>query len=536
MLYRNGDNLNVKMLLELLRKEEITTWFDLGLFVDRFKEQNEISERSVVESYSEFIKRINDGGIGFITFHYMVDGVTVETGKYASLFEMNFPGMPIHFIAGAFRNRSESFIKSGYKRKTISELKGFNEWDLYEDFFMEELERGSEKYNELIYNLWEQTLTIIEKLGNYIEQENIKILYIINICSNPGNVAAALALVLLSEYLQLPVINNNHDFYFEGGNSKYDKKSKGLKKGPRDHFYTNAHLGEVFSLIEILYPWESKYWLNVNINRSQSDCLIRYKGHNPARVHEIGTAVDTKIFSKKDKRRNINAILQLEKILARYKSRLIAYSVDDVEDNELVSELNPSPILIGHKTRPLQKFSAENIIFLQPTRIISRKRIEQGFGLLQKLFENPEIINRLNTTPNLKITLLISGPVASGHFGYYKKIIRKFKELLEEIPGDFKERVFLALLLGELDKESFLEKFEDPIDISNLYNIASLILLPSKTEGRGLPIIEATACGTPIFCRRYEPEEVFSEVIGEHLGEEERLKVLTSGKRRSAEE
>jgi glycosyltransferase involved in cell wall biosynthesis len=514
------------MFLELLRKEEIRTWFDLGLFIDRFREQNEIHERGSAGSYSEFAKKIHDGGIGFITFHYMVDGVTVETEKYASLFEMSFPGMPIHFIAGAFKNRSESYIKNGYRKKVIAELKGFNEWNLYEGFFMEELERGGEKYNELIFNLWEQTLTIIEKLGNYIEQENIKLLYVINICSNPGNVAAALALALLSEYLQLPVINNNHDFYFEGGNSKYDKISKGLKKGPRDLFYTNAHLGEIFSLIEVLYPWESKYWLNVNINRSQSEYLIRYKGHNPARVHEIGTAVDTTVFSKKDKRRNINAILQLEKILARYKKRLVAYSVDDVEENALVSELNPSPILIGRKTRVLQKFSAENIIFLQPTRIISRKRIELGFSLLQKLFDNQEMINRLNTTPNLKITLLISGPIASGHFNYYKKIIRKFKELLEEIPGDFKERVFLALLLGELDKDSFLKKVEDPIDISNLYNIASLILLPSKTEGRGLPIIEATACGTPIFCRRYEPEVVFSEVIGEHLGEEERLKVF----------
>lgn len=518
--------LNVKKLLKLLRKEEITTWFDLGLFVDRMKEENEISDRGIDESYSEFTKRINKGGIGFITFHYMVDGVTVETRKYASLFEMNFPDMPIHFIAGAFGNRSESFIKSGYRKKTISELRGFDEWDLYEDFFMEELERGSKKYNELIYNLWNQALTVFEKLGNYIEEENIKLLYIINMSSNPGNVAAALALVLLSEYLHIPVINNNHDFYFEGGKSKYDRKSKGLKKGTRDLFYTNAHLGEVFSLIEILYPWESKFWLNVNINCSQSDYLIRYKGHNPARVYEIGTAVDTKVYSKKDKRRNINAILQLEKILARYKNRLIAYSVDDVETNKLVSESNPSPILIGHKTRSIQNFSVENIIFLQPTRIISRKRIELGFSLLQKLFDNQEMRNRLNTTPNLKITLLISGPVASGHFGYYKKIIGKFRQLLEEIPGDFKERVFLALLLGELDKDTFIEKVENPIDISNLYNIASLILLPSKTEGRGLPIIEATACGTPIFCRRYEPEEVFSEVIGEHLGEDERLKVL----------
>lgn len=39
-----------------------------------------------------------------------------------------------------------------------------------------------------------------------------------------------------------------------------------------------------------------------------------------------------------------------------------------------------------------------------------------------------------------------------------------------------------------------------------------------------MPIIEAAACGIPIFCRRYQPEEVYSHVIGEHLHLELRLK------------
>lgn len=518
--------LNTKTLLKMLREEEIRSWFDLGLFIDRFREQNEHDERGKWESFPDFSDRLNRGGLGFITFHYMVDGVTVEIGKYASLFEKNYPGIPIHYIGGAFKNKSETLISSRYRKHTIGELQGFNEWDLYESFFLTELERGSATYNDLIIKLWSQTLRIIEKLGNYIEKQKIAQLYLVNICSNPGNVAAAIALVILSEFLHIPVINNNHDFYFEGGHSKFDKKAKGLKKGPRDFFFTNAHLGEIFSIIELIYPWESKYWINVNINRTQSDYLIRYKGHNPARVVGIGTAVDTSVFSKKDKRRNINAIIQFETILARYRERLVSYSVDDVESGELVSEANPKPILIGNKTGPIEKFIAENIIFLQPTRIISRKRIELGFSLLLKILENQDIRNRLITTPNLKITLLISGPIASGHFDYYKKLVKRFGELLGEIPEEFRNRIFLAFLLGELDKNSFLERFEQPIEIPDLYNIASLILLPSKTEGRGLPIIEATACGTPIFCRRYDPEEVYSEVIGEHLGESERLKVF----------
>lgn len=516
---------DAESLLGALKKEKIRTWFDLGLFIDRFREEHEQQEWCAPERFEDFAGRLQKGGIGFVTFHYMVDGVTVEIGKYASLAEKLFPGIPVHYIGGRFRNKSETIIPGRYKRHKIAELAGFDEWDLYEPFFMQEMERGSDNYNALIVAFWEQTLRILKKLGTYIREQGIEVLYVVNVCSNPGNVSAALALVLLSEFLQIPVINNNHDFYFEGGNSRFDRRSKGLKKGPRDFFFTNAHLGEVFSIIEMLFPWESKTWLNVNINSAQSDHLVRYKGHNPARVMEIGTAVDTNAYTKNDKRRNINAILQFETILARYRKRLVSYSVEDVEEGMLVSEKKPRPILVGHKTCPVEKFSSENIIFLQPTRIISRKRIELGFSLLKKIIDNVEMQNKLINTPNLKITLLISGPIASGHYDYFRKVLKRFRQLMEEIPEVFRGRVYLALLLGELDRDSFIKRFDRPIGIPDLYNIASLILLPSKTEGRGLPIIEATACGAPIFCRRYEPEEVYSEVIGEHLGENERLRV-----------
>lgn len=516
---------DVKKLLGALNREKIHTWFDLGLFIDRFREKHSQEERCVPERFENFTARLRNGGIGFVTFHYMVDGVTVETGKYAALIEKQFPGIPVHYIGGRFRNKSETVIPGRYIRYKIPELVGFNEWDLYESFFMQELERGSKSYNALIEAFWEETLRIVKKLGTYVREQGIEVLYVVNVCSNPGNVSAALALVLLSEFLKIPVINNNHDFYFEGGNSRFDRSSKGLKKGPRDFFFTNAHLGEVFSIIELLFPWESKFWLNVNINSTQTDHLVRYKGHNPARVMEIGTAVDTNAYTKNDKRRNINTILQFETILARYRKRLVSYSVEDVEAGPLVSEKKPRPILIGHKTCPVEKFSAENIIFLQPTRIISRKRIELGFSLLKKIIDNREMQNKLVSTPNLKITLLISGPIASGHYDYFRKVLKRFRELIEDVPEPFRSRVYLALLLGELDRDSFIRRFERPIGIPDLYNIASLILLPSKTEGRGLPIIEATACGTPIFCRRYEPEAVYSEVIGEHLGEKDRLRV-----------
>jgi len=513
-------------LITILEKETINTWFDLGLFIDKFKEQRDYPSVVFQGSYDGFKEYLRTGGMAFLTFHYMVDGVTVEVDKYASLFRRNIPGIAVHYIAGEIHSKTAPIIEEDYHQYVIPELRGFDDWELYRDFYFTKLERGSETYNSLIKKLWAQTLVILEKLGRYIENNEINLLYVINVCSNPGNVALALATVILSEFLGIPVVNNNHDFYWEEGMCKTEREKTGSKAGPRDFFFNNCHLGEVFSIIEMLVPWQSRSWINVNINRGQSEHLIRIKGHNPSNVMEIGTAVDTSHYTKSDKRKNVNTFIQIEKILSRYKEKLVSYSVEDVLSGGLVAEHNPRPILIGARTRTVDRFIGENIIFLQPTRIISRKRIETSFNLLLKIFEEEEMVLRFRNTAHLKMTLLITGPIARGHYGYYKKLVDHFRELLSQVDPHLKDRVYLALLCGELDRESFKERYKNPAGIAELYNISSLVLLPSKTEGRGLPIIEATACGTPIFCRRYEPEEVYSEVIGEHLEEKERLKVL----------
>jgi glycosyltransferase involved in cell wall biosynthesis len=54
--------------------------------------------------------------------------------------------------------------------------------------------------------------------------------------------------------------------------------------------------------------------------------------------------------------------------------------------------------------------------------------------------------------------------------------------------------------------------------------MADAVVFPSKTEGRVLPIIEASASGTPIICSQYRPKEVFRDVIGEKLPEELRIR------------
>lgn len=506
-------------ILKNLKNEKINTWFDLGLFIDKFKEQKK--PLAFKGDAASFDKQVEKGGLAFLTFYFTIDGITVEAEKYAKIFKNIYPEIPIHFMAGDIKEEADELIPKDAFKKVIPEMEAFDAWPLYKDFFSTKMERGSEAYNDLIGKFWKEVLVLVEKLGSYIEENDISLLYLINVCSNPGNVSLALATVLVSEYLGIPVINNNHDFYWEGGNKKEDILRKGLKKGPRDFFFHNAHIGEFFSVIEMVYPWESRSWMNVNINKMQQEHLININGHNPANVALLGTAVDTKLHQM-SKRDIIKAFMQVSTIFANDKESITVHTAANHKD----SERSLRPILLGYKRIEKFDFVNNNIVFLQPTRVISRKSIELNFKLVKRLFSYDSFAEKFNTNPQLKLSLIVSGPIPHGQQNYYHELKKDFTNFLKNLPKEYRSRVLLGFLFSEFDKNEFKKRYKKPLNIEQLYDVASLILLPSQTEGRGLPIIEAAACGTPIFCRQYEPREVYDQVIGRHLDESLRLNVL----------
>lgn len=504
-------------LVSQLKNESIKTWFDLGLFLDRVKDKK--SQAGFKSDYYAFKEKLVRGGIGFLTFYFTIDGITIEVAKYASALKQLLPGIPLHLIAGGIKPESEHLLSGNFLHHYLPQIKSFDNWDLYKDFFKTRLERGSKKYNILIQKFWNETLVLTEALANCIEQNNISLLYVINVCSNPGNVALALATVLVSEYWGIPVLNNNHDFYWEGGNRQVDIEQYNLKPGPRDFFFTNAHVGEFFSTLEVLFPWESRSWMTVNINENQVRHVIEKNGHNPANVALLGTVVDTADFEPISKRESINTLLQIGNL---FKNKV--HKIGDVLKNK--NHFTNAPFLCGYSSEEEFDFVNNNILMLQPTRIISRKRIEINFKLIEKLLQQKDFISKFKENPLLKISVIISGPIPVGQRDYFYRLLEKFSTFMGKIPAEFRDNIYLGFLLSAFDTAEYKAAHKNPIDITDQYKAASLILLPSESEGRGLPIIEAAAAGKPVFCRRYEPEEVYAEVIGEHLDESQRLRVL----------
>lgn len=535
----------IKDLLRQLQKENIHTWFDLSLYLDRLKDERKIKPRRFHLDKPSFLNKLADQGVAFVTFEYDIDGVTVECQKYANALrllvkEKTGREMPQFFIASSITVGGQSILKqTASSFLKIKEMQPFDQWPLYQSFFFKELVRGGEEYNQLIKDLLKETFVLVKKLGSFILEKDPTMLYLVNVGSNPGNVSLTLACVLLSELLDYPVINNCHDYYFEKGNKPADIKNRLVPPGDRDFFFCNYHLGEVFSIIHMLYPWKSPLWFTLNINSNQNHLIVTKKGHSPASVAHLSTAVDEKAFEFISKRERIKTLIKLEhcfisnkkiinqKTLGTHCTSLENYIalIDKNKDqyrNEFTTKRHQfDPVLLGKRNRQNLKLVNNTIIILQPTRILKRKRIERIFDVTREFFNQESFLVKLRESEELKICIIVSGPLARENFDYYLDLLAQFKKMLSSLKKAYHDRVYLGFLFGHFDKFG-----DEKIGLHHLYQSSSLIVLLSNTEGRGLPIIEANATGIPILTCRYDPETVYSEVVGEHLDEENRLNVL----------
>ncbi len=467
-------------------------------------------------------------GVAFVTYDYGIDGVSIEISKYAdcceALLSDDDGSAPIHLIGGEFLEQADTVIRPHWKRFRIEGVNGWSKWDggkWFSKLFYEDMPDGSAVSRQMAIEIWTQAVSIARRLAQYVWSERIGLMVPVNINSNPGNPAYALAMILVSEYLSIYVINSNHDFLWEGGAPAFEK-APGEQAGVRDHFYLNVENTPFFDVFSSLYPWNGDLWLQVNINRLQSAHLTDVDGFASERVTELSTAISEKFFEPFGRPEVLSVRRRMALILADGASVPATVALAD-HQNKLADWMQQqNPVLLGRRAGvEFDPTAAGLIVLLQPTRIIARKRIERDLHLLGALFGH-EVFREAFSKDDRTLQLHITGPVPIEHQADLETVLDAFGDVVNALPAALADRVFLSFSVGNEDHESFAAHGFERLTIEDIYRMANAVVFPSETEGRGLPIVEASACGVPIICSRYKPEPVFADVVGEdRLGHEQ---------------
>ena len=526
MKSRELTHLYIEM-MEVLQNQSPANWNEISALLTEFSESG-----PAIEKYNrkDFLQRIQSG-LAFWTFDFGIDGVSIEIAKYAQCLQELLgkdKQAEIHFIAGDFHPQADNVLKPDWKRHRIDRANGWDKWDhgvWFDKLFYQEMKENSPISQEMAVEIWDQAVEMARKLGHYLAENKISLLIPVNINSNPGNIVTGLCTVLVSELMGLYVLNSNHDFYWEGGKPASERKP-GELSGPRDKFFKNVDNIGFFSLIKLIYPWNGRRWIQVNINALQTKKLLAL-GFPENRVLEISTMVSDKFFMKYTSEEIKSVRSRMALILSDGKALVSTVPVDFFLD-DLDNWMNDQKPLVcsARESQSLDLVSDHIHYFLQPTRIIDRKRIEKDWELVAALLRHPSFRKDFQSTPQRQIVLHITGPAPIEHQADLESVLNAYKAVIDQEDESIVKRLFLAFSIGTEYHSSFEQYNYKKLTIEDIYRLATVIVFPSQTEGRGLPIIESSASGIPIICSRYQPEEIFAGVVGEDLPEDQQIRYI----------
>ncbi len=117
-------------------------------------------------------------------------------------------------------------------------------------------------------------------------------------------------------------------------------------------------------------------------------------------------------------------------------------------------------------------------LMLLPVRITPRKNIELALHVLAELCKRYEDAQLLVTGP--------LGPHNPANRSYFERLLALRSNLQLESAAHFLAEIADHVMPDEV--------------IAGLYRLADLLLLPSREEGFGIPVLEAGLAGIPVFC------------------------------------
>ena len=503
-------------------------WGDISTFLRQVRNKKKPALIPQGENTLELFAK----GTAFLTFSYGIDGVSIEISKYAQILTdlfAPFGKAEIHVIGGKFYPQANSVLSTNWHRHQMKGIDGWDKWDggkWFEALYQQEMKSHSEESNLLTKEIYYQAVSIAKWLGRYFIDNHISLVVPVNIASNPGNMTLTLGLVLVTEMLGIYVLNSNHDFYWEAGKPSAMREA-GEEPGVRDHFFRNMANQTFFSLFESLYPWNGTRWIQVNINARQSRKLINKFGLQKKNVFEISTCISDTFLEPYKREDVLDIRLKMGHILSDGHEIMHPIPIDEHLSGIDQWMINQKPVILASRSGlSVAPVSDDLLVLLQPTRVVSRKRIPKNLKLIGALLQESALSDEFENNPNRQLILHITGPTPKEHQNDLVKVLRAYRKTIRGLPEALADRIFLAFSVGQENHASFDEKGFEPLTIEAIYRMADAVVFPSETEGRGLPIIESSASGTPIICSRYKPIEVFNDVIGEKLPEEMRIRYI----------
>ena len=506
---------------ESLRSHDVEDFDDIGRVLDELERRRLIP----VPDGLPFLARVARG-IAFVTFAYDIDGATMEIAKYGmaliGLLREEGYEPAVHCVGGNFGDKVDVVLPSDWQRILLPSSDGWGKWEdgkWFARLFFESMPEGSAASREMAATIWSEALRMAEELAALVAREEIGLLVPVNVNSNPGNFALALAMVLVSEVTGCPVLNNNHDFYWEGGHPTEERRPDD-PAGPRDHFFRNHTNQAFFDVFRRILPWNGRRWIQVNINALQSARLVEQDGFAADRVFLVGTSIDEGFFRSCSPSQKLENRRRMAHILSDGESTIAATPAAVFLERIPVWMRDQHPVVCGlREGTELDLTSTKTIVLLQPTRVVSRKRIPRNWELVGALLRHPAFRGEFERRTDMALVLLVTGPVPIEHRSDAEDVLHAFIDVSNSVPASIGERLFHAFSVGHQRHPSLSQGLE----IFDIYQSADMVVFPSETEGRGLPIPESAAAGVPIVCSRYDPIAVFEEVVGAYRPEGERL-------------
>ena len=357
--------------------------------------------------------------VGFVSTRFAgTDGVSLETAKWADVFER--VGFSCYYLAGELDRPPESSYLVEEAHFQHPDIK-----DVFRNCF------GARVRGRFVtQKIYELKRKLKDDLYRFIEKFDIDLLVPENALTIPLNIPLGIAITEIISETGIPTIAHHHDFFWE-----------------RQHFMVNA-------------AWE---YLN-----------MAFPPHLPPIKHVV-----------------INSSADNQLSLRTGVSSTIIPNVMDFENPPPLSSTSgfydfaaTNPVAgadnYAADVRQALGVGDDELLILQPTRVVKRKGIEHAIELVHRL--------------GLKAKLVISH--ASGDEGYdYERRIREYSKLMKV------DTYFVSNIINE--KRGLTRNGRKIYTLEDVYPHADLVTYPSTFEGFGNAFLEAIYFCRPIVVNTY---------------------------------